>query len=68
MTKRKNLVPCVFCGDNASRQLAEKLEYFSAKNRDVFLCEKCFHSFSAGTVMGQFQLNNKIPFSHYYIF
>jgi ATP-dependent Clp protease ATP-binding subunit ClpX len=60
MTKRKNHIPCVFCGDNASRQLAEKLEYFSAKNRDVFLCEKCFHSFSAGTVMGQFQLNNKI--------
>jgi ATP-dependent Clp protease ATP-binding subunit ClpX len=60
MTKRKNHIPCVFCGDNASRQLAEKLEYFSTKNRDVFLCEKCFHSFSAGTVMGQFQLNNKI--------
>lgn len=60
MTKRKNQIPCVFCGDNASRQLAEKLEYFSAKNRDVYLCEKCFHSFSAGTVMGQFQLNNKI--------
>lgn len=60
MTKRKNHIPCVFCGDNASRQLAEKLEYFSMKNRDVFLCEKCFHSFSAGTVMGQFQLNNKI--------
>ena len=60
MTKRKNHIPCVFCGDNASRQLAEKLEYFSARNRDVYLCEKCFNSFSAGTVMGQFQLNNKI--------
>jgi ATP-dependent Clp protease ATP-binding subunit ClpX len=60
MTKRKNHIACVFCGDNASRQLAEKLEYFSARNRDVYLCEKCFHSFSAGTVMGQFQLNNKI--------
>ena len=60
MTKRKNHIPCVFCGDNASRQLAEKLEYFSAKNRDIYLCEKCYNSFSAGTVMGQFQLNNKI--------
>jgi len=60
MTKRKNQIVCVFCGDNASRQIAEKLEYFSPKNRDVYLCEKCFNSFSAGTVMGQFQLNNKI--------
>lgn len=60
MSKRTNNFSCVFCGDSASRQLAEKMEYFSVKNRDVYLCEKCFHSFSAGTVMGQFQLNNKI--------
>ena len=44
----------------ATRQIYDKLEFFSSKNRNVYLCEKCFETFSAGSILGQFQLNNKI--------
>jgi len=60
MLKKKTLTLCVFCEKPASRQISDKLEFFSSKNKEVFLCEKCFQSFSAGSIMGQFQLNNKI--------
>lgn len=60
MLKRKTTIPCVFCEKPATRQIFDKLEFFSNKNKEVYLCEKCFQSFSAGSIMGQFQLNNKI--------
>lgn len=60
MLKRKTSIPCIFCEKIATRQLFDKLDFFSSKNKEVYLCEKCFQSFSAGSIMGQFQLNNRI--------
>lgn len=60
MLKKKNILLCVFCDKPASRQIFDKLEFFSSKNKEVYLCDKCYQSFSAGSIMGQFQLNNKI--------
>jgi ATP-dependent Clp protease ATP-binding subunit ClpX len=56
ITKQK----CIFCENFASRELVDELDYFSSKNNKVFLCGKCFNSFSAGSILGQLQLNNKI--------
>ena len=56
ITKQK----CIFCENTASRELVDELDYFSGKNNKVFLCTKCFNSFSAGSVLGQLQLNNRI--------
>lgn len=56
ITKQK----CIFCDNTASRELVDELDYFSGKNNKVFLCNKCFNSFSAGSVLGQLQLNNRI--------
>lgn len=60
MLKKKNVIQCAFCDKPASRQIQDKLDFFSSKNNNLFLCEKCFQSFSAGSIMGQFQLNSKI--------
>lgn len=60
MMKKKLNANCVFCEKMATRQIYDKLEFFSSKNRNVYLCEKCFETFSAGSILGQFQLNNKI--------
>lgn len=59
MSKKNNPAVCIFCGDLAARQVTDELEYLSS-NKGMYLCSKCFTSFSAGSVMGQFQLNNKI--------
>ena len=59
MSKKNNPAVCIFCGDLAARQVTDELEYLSS-NKGMYLCTKCFTSFSAGSVMGQFQLNNKI--------
>lgn len=60
MNKSISKQKCIFCDNTASRELVDELDYFSGKNNKVFLCNKCFNSFSAGSVLGQLQLNNKI--------
>ena len=60
MNKSISKQKCIFCDNMASRELVDELDYFSGKNSKVFLCNKCFNSFSAGSVLGQLQLNNKI--------
>lgn len=60
MIKKRSNIPCIFCEKPASRQVFDRLEFFSNKNKEVYLCERCFESFHAGSIMGQFQLNNKI--------
>jgi ATP-dependent Clp protease ATP-binding subunit ClpX len=60
MIKKRTPVDCTFCNAPATRQIFDKLDFFSNKNKEVYLCEKCFQSFSAGSIIGQFQLNNKI--------
>ena len=60
MLKKKNGAVCIFCEKPATRQVFDKLEFFSARNKEVYLCERCFDSFHAGSIMGQFQLNNKV--------
>lgn len=60
MLKKKTLTQCVFCDKPATRQIQDRLEFFSHKNNQLFLCDRCFQSFSAGSIMGQFQLNSKI--------
>lgn len=60
MIKKKHNLICVFCEKPATRQIQDKLDFFSPKNRNVYLCDKCFESFSAGSILGQFQLNNKV--------
>jgi ATP-dependent Clp protease ATP-binding subunit ClpX len=60
MIKKRTQADCTFCNAPATRQIFDKLDFFSNKNKEVYLCEKCFQSFSAGSIIGQFQLNNKI--------
>lgn len=60
MNKSISKQKCIFCDNSASRELVDELDYFSGKNNKVFLCNKCFNSFSAGSVLGQLQLNNRI--------
>lgn len=60
MIKKRAPIECIFCENSASRQIDDNLNFFSSRNKDVYLCEKCFSSFNAGSIMGQFQLNNKI--------
>lgn len=60
MNKSLSKQKCIFCDNFASRELVDELDYFSGKNNKVFLCNKCFSSFSAGSVLGQLQLNNRI--------
>ena len=59
MNKKSNSASCIFCGEPAARQVTDELEYFKT-NKSIYLCSTCFTSFSAGSVMGQFQLNNKV--------
>lgn len=50
----------MFCEKSATRQIYDKLNFFSDRSKDIYLCEKCYESFSAGSILGQFKLNNKI--------
>ena len=60
MNKPNKLKECVFCNNYATREISEDLDFFSPKNKRIFICNDCFKVFSAGSVMGQFVLNNKM--------
>ena len=60
MNKQNKLKDCVFCSNYATREISEDLDFFSPKNKRIFICNDCFKVFSAGSVMGQFVLNNKM--------
>ena len=60
MNKPNKLKECVFCSNYATREISEDLDFFSPKNKRIFICNDCFKVFSAGSVMGQFVLNNKM--------
>lgn len=60
MNKQNKLKECVFCNSIATREISEDLDFFSSNNKRIFICNECFKVFSAGSVMGQFVLNNKM--------
>ena len=58
--RKNNIIVCTFCDNPAIREISDDLEFFSESNRKVFLCSSCYKIFNAGSIVGQFQLNNKM--------
>jgi len=58
--RKNNLIVCTFCENPAVREISDDLDFFSESNRKVFLCMTCYKIFNAGSILGQFQLNNKM--------
>jgi ATP-dependent Clp protease ATP-binding subunit ClpX len=57
---RKRPIVCTFCNKPAVREVADDVEFFAPKSQNIFLCDNCFHSFNAGSVLGQVQFNNRM--------
>ena len=58
--RKNNLIVCTFCENTAVREISDDLDFFSESNRKFFLCMTCYKIFNAGSILGQFQLNNKM--------
>lgn len=57
---RKKPIVCTFCSKPAVRELTDDVEFFSPKNKNIYLCDNCHQSFNAGSILGQVQFNNRM--------
>ena len=57
---KKKPIECTFCEKFADREMTDDLDFFSNRNKKIYLCEECLRPFNAGSILGQVQLNNKI--------